>query len=246
MPANSRHFFFACGGDSSFNGSSIGRSALPSPVGGFSIDCQVSDCLLVGVGSVLTSLYKCSFKIDSSAVFGAMYRFHSLNSSYLQRRSVIANGLYTKYCSVDMLYPNHMPGVALYSSFCHFSFGTWTEAKHPNTQRCFKDGFIPCQASDGVLPTTDRVAVGFLRWTATETAKPQYFFESSAWSRMHRMHSMIVRFARSTSPLDRGELEVVVPLLYTLIVGTLRISWRYTHRLHLYETASLSCPTTFL
>ena len=32
-----------------------------------------------------------------------------------------------------------------------------------HTQGCFNDGFLACQASYGVLPTTDRVGVQFLR-----------------------------------------------------------------------------------
>jgi len=60
----------------------------------------------------------------------------------------------------------------------------------------------PSQASYGVLPTTDRVGVWFLRLTATESANGQRFFEYADSSSIHHTLSMIVQFARLTTPFD--------------------------------------------
>jgi len=80
-PASYRDFLFGfggSGGESSSNGSSAWRSECPSPVA-----CEVSKSFLVGVGlgSSMTSLWQCSFKITSSVAFGAVYRVPSLNTT---------------------------------------------------------------------------------------------------------------------------------------------------------------------
>jgi len=104
----------------------------------------------------------------------------------------------------------NLPEGALWSSFMHFSFGTSTKAKHLNTQRCFTNGFVPGEALYGVLPTTNRLRVQFLRQTASETADVQYFFKSPALTSMHHTCSIIMRYTRSTTPLDFGMLGVFV------------------------------------
>ena len=128
------------------------------------------------LGSLTTSWWKCSFKIPSSAAFGAVYRFPDLNPTSRERRSVQANGSYTKYSLVDMLQLTIMLGVALLSSFFRFSFRTLTKAKHPNKRRCFNNGFLQCQASYGVLPTTNLIEARFVRQTTTETSNAQCLF----------------------------------------------------------------------
>jgi len=106
-PANSHDILLfvlgGCRGEWLSNGSSIWRSELHSLFG----------CFSVGLGSLMTSLKKRLFEIASPAAFSAVYCFPSQKTTSRERWSVFANGLYTLYCLVDMLYPTNMPGVAL-------------------------------------------------------------------------------------------------------------------------------------
>jgi len=139
-----------------------------------------------------------------SAAFGAVYPWTSLNTTSLDEWSDLANGSYTKYCFVDIQCPTNILGVALESHFLHCPIGTCMNAEHLNTRWCINTCFLPCQAMYGVLPTTDRVGVQWLRLTAPLRAKAQYFFKCPASSRLHHTYSRIVQFTRSATPLDWG------------------------------------------
>src|SRR4051812_15017676 len=65
-------------------------------------------------------------------------------------------GLYTLYALEPGSYPMSTMGVLRSSSFLRRGRALLTCATHPKTRRWLTSGFLPCQASYGVAPSTLR------------------------------------------------------------------------------------------
>jgi hypothetical protein len=80
---------------------------------------------------------------------------------------------------------------------------------HPKTRKCSTEGFLPCQASYGVLPSTERVKVRFSTCTAVVTASPQKKLGNFLAFIMDLAMPTTVWLRRSTTPFCCGEYGAV-------------------------------------